>query len=87
MWRPIVLAVLLVILYFMVKSAVRGFFGKGRDVAKVKSSETSSVLVQDPVCGMYVAQEGAFFVRQNDRTHFFCSDSCRAAYQKKLSSA
>ena len=31
-WRFIVLGVLIVIVYFMVKSALRGLFGKGQDV-------------------------------------------------------
>jgi len=44
-------------------------------------------MVQDPVCGMFVPQEGSFFLRQGERTYFFCSETCRATYQKKLSSA
>jgi len=87
MWRIIVLTILLIILYFMVRSALRGLFGKTKDVARVQSSGLSSELVQDPVCGMYVAKEGAYFLRQGERTHFFCSDSCRTSYEKKLSSA
>ena len=87
MWRMIVLAIALIILYFMVKAAVRGLFHKGRDVAKVPPPGSSSELVQDPVCGMYVAKEGALFVRRGDQTEFFCSDVCRASYQKKFTPA
>jgi YHS domain-containing protein len=86
MWRLIVITILLVIVYFMVRSAVRNLFGKGREAGRVESSGPSSELVQDPVCGMYVAREGAFFVREAERTWFFCSDACRAAYQQKLKS-
>jgi YHS domain-containing protein len=42
-------------------------------------------MVQDPVCGMFVPKEGSFFLQQEDRTYFFCSETCRAGYQKKLS--
>jgi YHS domain-containing protein len=42
-------------------------------------------MIQDPVCGMFVPKEGAFFLQQEDRTYFFCSETCRASYQKKLS--
>jgi YHS domain-containing protein len=87
MWRVIVLTILLIILYFMVRSALRGLFGKAKDVARVQSSGLSSELVQDPICGMYVPKEGAYFFRQGNQTHFFCSDSCRISYEKKLSSA
>jgi YHS domain-containing protein len=87
MWRLIVLAVLLVIVYFLVRSAVRGFFQKRQDVARAGSSGRSSELVQDPVCGMFVPKEGAYFIRNAERTHFFCGESCRDIYEKKLSSA
>jgi YHS domain-containing protein len=87
MWRLIVLAALLVIVYFLVRSAVRGFFQKRQDVVRAESSARSSELVQDPVCGMFVPKEGAYFIRNADRTHFFCGESCRDIYEKKLSSA
>ncbi len=88
MWRFIVLGVLLIIVYFMVKSALRGLFSKSRDVARpLGPSGKPSEMVQDPVCGMYVPKEGSFFLQQGDHTHFICSETCRADYQKKLSSA
>jgi YHS domain-containing protein len=88
MWRFIVLGILLVIVFFMAKSALRRLFGKGRDVAlSEKDSGSTSDMVQDPVCGMYVSKEGAYFLQQGGRTYFFCSETCRAGYQKKLSSA
>jgi YHS domain-containing protein len=88
LWRFIVLGVLLVIVYFMVKSALRGLFGKGQDVTRsVGTSGTPSEMVQDPVCGMFIPKEGAYFLHQGNQTYFFCSETCRAGYQKKLSSA
>lgn len=88
MWRFIVLGVLIVIVFFMVRSALRGLFGKGRDEALLqRGSGSSAEMVQDPVCGMYIPKEGAFFLQQAGQTHFFCSETCRASYQKKLSSA
>jgi YHS domain-containing protein len=88
LWRLIVLGVLLVIVYFLAKSALRGLLGKDKKVARsVGSSGNPSEMVQDPVCGMFVTREGSFFLRQGERTYFFCSETCRATYQKKLSSA
>ena len=85
MWRFFVLGVLLVILYFMVKSALRGLLGKDKDIAKSTGSlGRPSEMVQDPTCGMFVPKEGSFFLQQGDRTFFFCSETCRAGYQKKL---
>jgi len=88
LWRLIVLGVLLVIIYFLVKSALRGLLGKDKEVARsVGSSGNPSEMVQDPVCGMFVPREGSFFLQQGEQTHFFCSETYRATYQKKLSSA
>jgi YHS domain-containing protein len=88
MWRFFVLGVLLVIVYFMVRSVLRGLLGKDKEVARsVGSSGSPSEMVQDPVCGMFVPKEGSFFLQQEDRTYFFCSETCRASYQKKLTSA
>ena len=88
MWRFIVLGVLLIIVYFMVKSALRGLWGKDKEIAKsVGSTGSPSDMIQDPVCGMFVPKEGSFFLQQGDRTYFFCSETCRASYQKKLTSA
>ena len=86
MWRFFVLGVLLIIVYFMVRSALRGLLGKNKEVARsVGSSGSPSDMMQDPVCGMFVPKEGSFFLQQGDRTYFFCSETCRASYQKKLS--
>lgn len=88
MWRFIVLGVLLVIVYFMVKSALRGLFGKGQDVTRsVGASGRPSEMVQDPVCGMFIPKEGAYFLDHSAQRVFFCSETCRAGYQKKLGSA
>jgi len=88
LWRVIVLGVLLVIVYFMVKSALQGLFSKGQDVTRsVGTSGRSSEMVQDPVCGMFIPKEGAYFLEQSRQRVFFCSETCRASYQKKLTSA
>jgi len=85
MWRFFVLGVLLNIVYFMVKSALGSLLGRQKDVAKsVGSSGRPSEMMQDPVCGMFVPKEGAFFLQQRGQTYFFCSETCRASYQKKL---
>jgi YHS domain-containing protein len=85
MWRLLILAILLIVVYFMVRGALRGFLGKRKDHARAELSE-SSEMVQDPVCGMFVSKEGALFIRNGERTYFFCGDSCRDIYEKKLSS-
>lgn len=84
LWRLFIVTVLLIIVYFMVKSALRGLFGPKRDVARSVGSGPAAEMVQDPICGMYVPKEGAYFLRQGALTHFFCSEACRASYVKTL---
>ena len=87
-WRFIVLGVLLVIVHFMVKSALRGLFGKNQDGTRsVGASGRPSEMVQDPVCGMFIPKEGAYFLELSGQRVFFCSETCRASYQKKLAGA
>lgn len=86
MLRLVILAILLVVVYFMVRSALRGLLAKRQDHARGELSGQASEMVQDPVCGMFVPKEGALFIRNSDRTYFFCGNSCRDTYEKKLSS-
>jgi YHS domain-containing protein len=87
MWRLIVFSLLALIMYFMVRSAIRGLLRDKRGRRSVGSAGSPAELVQDPVCGMYLAKEGAYFVQEGERTHFFCSKACRTSYEQKLSSA
>ena len=84
LWRLLVLGILLVIVYFMVKSALRGLLGRNAPTRSVGPSGQSSDMMQDPVCGMFVPKEGSFFLQKGERTYFFCSETCRASYQKQL---
>ncbi len=86
MWRLVILAILLIVVYFMVRSALRGLLGKRQDRARGELPGETAEMVQDPVCGMFVPKEGAVFIRNADRTYFFCGKSCRDIYEKKLSS-
>ena len=89
MWRIIILGVLVVIVYFMARSALRGLFGKeDKEVVRsVGPPGSPSDMMQDPSCGMFVPKEGSFFLQQGDRTCLFCSETCRAGYQKKISAS
>ena len=89
MWRILVLGVLVVIVYFMVRSALRGLLGTTKEDGSrsVESPGRSSDMIQDPICGMFVPKEGSYFLQQDNQTYFFCSETCRANYQKKLTSA
>ena len=40
-------------------------------------------LVRDPVCGTYVDQARALTHRRKGELHYFCSESCRTAFQQE----
>ena len=40
-------------------------------------------LVRDPICGTYVDQARALALRRQGATHYFCSEDCRAAFQRE----
>ena len=40
-------------------------------------------LVRDPVCGTYVDQARALTLRRKGEMHYFCSESCRTAFQQE----
>ena len=49
-----------------------------------RTRQTPSVkLVRDPVCGTYVAPDGAYTLTARGQTHHFCSDECRLRFRAK----
>lgn len=40
-------------------------------------------LVRDPVCGTFVAPSAALSLTSGPTTHYFCSEKCRDAYEKR----
>jgi len=45
-----------------------------------KPRDGSRRLQRDPVCGMHVAEEIAFPLREGGTTLYFCSEECREKY-------
>ena len=78
-YRLLLIIGLLVILYFLLRSAIREFWrhkeeGPGRNE-----------MVQDPVCRTYVPRGTAVSARVGGQTYFFCSQDCAHAFTQRLS--
>jgi len=87
MWRLLVLGILLAIAYFVIKFALRGLRSQEKKIEKsVRPAGLPSEMMQDPICGLFVPKEGAVCLQHDEQAVFFCSDTCRAAYQKKIGS-
>ena len=41
------------------------------------------MMVRDPVCGTFVLPSRATSMRDRNGPHYFCSDRCRQAYQRR----
>jgi YHS domain-containing protein len=80
--RLLILAALGYILY-------RLLFGKGRACTNGSSSQAmhnrqaDDVLVEDPVCHLYIPQQGADSLKVLGTTYYFCSPECRQKFQSE----
>jgi YHS domain-containing protein len=81
MYRIIFILILLIVLYFLVRSALREFRGKaGVD----RLSTDRDQMVQDPVCHAFVPRGSAVTEVVGGQTYCFCSRGCATTFQKQM---
>ena len=81
MYRIILTLGLLVVLYFLLRSAVRQFKGRGEpDLLPPGKNH----MVQDPVCKVFVPRGTAITEDIGGQTYYFCSRSCAHKFQEQL---
>ena len=60
--------------------------GAPRQVRDARSGHATAVykgvMVRDPVCGLHIPEARAIVEHRADERHFFCSERCRAAFQR-----
>jgi YHS domain-containing protein len=81
MYRIIVILVLLIILYFLLRSAFREFGSRQPERLPPKSKDQ---MVQDPVCRVFVPRGSAVTEVIGGQTYCFCSQGCATAFQKQM---
>ncbi|MDA0739744.1 MAG: YHS domain-containing protein [Nitrospirae bacterium] len=82
MWRIIIILVLLIILYFMVRSSLREFFGKKKPDPVLPAKD---VMVQDPVCKAYIPAGSAKSEKIGGQQYYFCGDECADKFKSYMS--
>ena len=86
MVRWILLFILLLIVgrlfWRMVDSIIEAAGGTPR-TGRAPTRRPSVRLVRDPVCGTHVSPGSAFSLAAGGTTHYFCSEKCRAEFQKR----
>lgn len=86
MIRVLLLAVLVFLLaraFWQVVDGMIAVLG-GNEPARRQGRKQPVKLVRDPVCGTYVAPNGArSLTDRSGATHYFCSDECRSTFGKR----
>ncbi len=83
MYRLLLILGLLVVLYFLIRRAIRELKGSGGKGQVIKDQNQ---MIQDPVCHVFVPRGSAVSEQIGGQTYFFCSRNCAQAFQKQLSS-
>ena len=81
MYKLIMILVLLVILFYMLRRAVRDWGAK--DGAQAQPGK--DVMIQDPVCKVYITAGSAVAERVGGQTYYFCSKDCAQSFKKDSS--
>jgi len=83
MYRFLLILALLIILYFLVKRAIREFKMRHLDDRGVPPD--GDQMVQDPVCRTFVPRKIAVVERVGGQTYCFCSRHCASEFAKRQS--
>ena len=81
MYRIILIFGLLVVLYFLLRRALRDFKGRGEPD---RLPPGKNHMVQDPVCKVFVPRGAAITEDIGGQTYYFCSRSCAHKFQEQL---
>ena len=71
---------LLALVAWVIRYVLMSIQGIGKTNSKKSSSEETSVMVKDPVCGMYMDPRLAVRLDGRDKQLYFCSEKCKSKY-------
>lgn len=78
--RIIIIGILLYIGYLLIKGGTTRAGKDEQDKEPDSISDTSDVLVEDPVCKKLVPRQQAITAEVEDKTLYFCSKECCNTY-------
>lgn len=81
MYRIIFILILLIVLYFLLRSALREFRNRG---GQAQLPEDKNQMVQDPVCRAFVPRGSALTEVIGGQTYCFCGKACAEKFQKQM---
>ena len=78
MFKIITILILLVILFFLIRRALREWSRSHAEHA----TPGKDVMIQDPVCKMYVAAGTAIVEDVGGKNYYFCSQDCARHFRR-----
>lgn len=85
MYRLLLIAGLLILLYYFLRKAFREIGGSGGVLSSSGNQASKNQMVQDPVCRVFIPRGDAVREEVGGQTYFFCSRVCADRFQKQLS--
>jgi len=76
----IIRILLLALVVWVIRYVLMSIQGIGKPDSKKPSTEETSVMVKDPVCGMYMDPRLAVRLDIRDKQLYFCSEKCKSKY-------
>lgn len=86
MYRLLLISGLLVLLYYLLRRAIRKIKEDGGAVGVQEGAAPGNQMIQDPVCRVFIPRGDAVREEIGGQTYYFCSRSCADTFQKQLSS-
>jgi YHS domain-containing protein len=83
MYRLLLILGLLIVLYFLVRKALREF---NKPSLPNRGNAGVDQMIQDPVCRTYIPRANAVSASIGGQTYYFCSTDCAHTFHKQLSS-
>jgi len=79
MYKIIIILILLVILFYMVRRAARVWI----EPKSEQAVPGKDVMVQDPVCKVYVTAGSAIVEEISGQRYYFCSQDCAKHFRRE----
>ena len=82
MIRYLLIAILVLLIARAFWRLIDGIMEAAGGTTRSRAKSPAVKLVRDPVCGTFVAPGTSLSLTARGATHYFCSEQCRAAFQR-----
>jgi YHS domain-containing protein len=80
--RYLLIAILVLLIARAFWRLIDGIIEAAGGTTRSRGKSPAVKLVRDPVCGTFVAPATSLSLTAGGSTHYFCSEQCRAEYQR-----